>query len=142
MPKYNFIDYEKKTPKTPDLPFDNLRFCEIERVISSWKKEKNLSRKHLIDEFKILLGDIFIIESIIYDISKYYIFKIKARANKVGKLEKNKYVKFNLEIIEEHDNINNQIQCLGLLNFSDRVFQVRKNNLVYFYITEIGLSDF
>lgn len=136
-PKNNFLEYEKKSPKSPDLPFDRLRFCELERVISAWKNEKNLFRKTLINEYRILFGNLFLIDNIIYDASKFYIFKIKAKANKIGRLEKNKYVKFDLEIVNEDDTINNQIQCLGLMNFSDRVFQIRINTLVHFYITEI-----
>lgn len=141
-PKNNFLEYEKKSPKSPDMKFDNLRFCELERVISAWKNEKNLSRKTLVNEFRILFQYIFTIESIIYDASKYYIFKIKARADRVGKLEKNKYIKFDLEVVDENETINNQIQCLGLMNFSDRVFQIRRNNLVYFYITETFSCQF
>ena len=136
-PINNFLEYEKNSPKSPDLPFDNLRYCELERIISAWKNEKNLSRKTLVNEFRILLGDIFNVDNIIYDASKYYIFKIKARANKIGRLEKNQYIKFDLEVVDEEDTINNQIQCLGLMNFSDRVFQIRKNTFIYFYITEI-----
>ncbi len=140
-PKNNFLEYEKKTPKSPDLLFDHTRFCEIERIISTWKNEKNLSRKTLVNEFRHLFGDLFTIDSIIYDVSKFYIFKIKTRANKIGKLEKNKYIKFDLEVVEEEDTVSNQIQCLGLLNFSDRVFQIRKNTLFFIYITELFSYD-
>jgi hypothetical protein len=140
-PNTCFLEYEKKSPKSPDIKFDNLRFCELESVISTWKNEKYLSKKTLVNEFRILFEDIFKIEYIIYDSSKYYIFKIKVKANRLGRLEKNKYIKFDLEIVDENETINNQIQCLGLMNFSDRLFQIRRNTLVYFYITEIFSYD-
>lgn len=135
--KASFMSYEKTSHTPPELPFDSYRFCEWDRIISTWKNEKSLSRKTLVNEFRILFGNLFLIDTILYDLSKFYVFKIKAKASKIGKLEKNKYVKFDLEIVEENASVNNQIQCLGLLNYSDRFFQIRRNSYVYFYITEI-----
>ena len=97
-----------------------------------------MTRKNLLNEFRNLFENIFLIEIILYDITKFYIFKIKAKANKIGILQKNKYIKFDLEVVDENEGINNQIQHLGLLNFSDRVFQVRKNTNIYFFISELN----
>jgi hypothetical protein len=133
----SFIEYEKKTPKKIPIEFDPLRYCEIDKNISFWKNENNLTKNNISNEIKILISSLFNIESIIYDVSKYYIFKIKAKASKIGKLLKNKYIRFDLEIVGENEGVNNQIQCLGLMNYSDRVFQIRKNSIVFFYITEI-----
>ena len=138
----NFTHYEKKTPKKIEMQFDPQRYCEIDRTIGYWKSENKLSRKNSINELRVLFGSLFAIECIIYDVSKYYIFKVKAKASKIGKLLKNKYVRFDLEIVEESEGVNNQIQCLGLMNYSDRVFQIRKNSIVFFYVTELNSLRF
>ena len=138
IPKNNFLEYERNAAKSPNIPFDTMRYCEIEQIVCTWKNEKNLTRKNLLNEFRNLFENIFLIEIILYDITKFYIFKIKAKANKIGILQKNKYIKFDLEVVDENEGINNQIQHLGLLNFSDRVFQVRKNTNIYFFISELN----
>jgi hypothetical protein len=133
----SFIEYEKKTAKKIPIEFDPLRYCEIDKTISFWKNENKLSKNNIINELKILIESLFTIESILYDVSKYYNFKVKAKASNIGKLLKNEYIRFDLEIVGENEGVNNQIQCLGLMNYSDRVFQIRKNSIVFFYVTEI-----
>jgi hypothetical protein len=86
LPIHTFLDYEKSLVKHNVL-FDKIRFCDLENIIHVWKGESSLTKKSNINEFKSLFDKNFKIISVHYDFFKYYIFKIKLQANKVG----NKY---------------------------------------------------
>jgi hypothetical protein len=84
LPVHSFLDYEKSLVKHNVL-FDKIRFCDLENLIHVWKNERSLTKKNNINEFRNLFEKNFKVVSINYDFFKYYIFKIKLQANKVGK---------------------------------------------------------
>jgi len=137
-PEHNFLQYEKSL-YISDVRYDKLRCCELENVIHVWKSEKSLSRKENINEFKKLFKNHFKILSVDYDIAKFYIFKIRMKAEVLGILKKNKFVNVDIEIKPWEDSLLNETQCLGLLNvnhLNSRV-EIRQSTIVIIYFTDL-----
>ena len=82
-PLHTFLEYEKSLVKH-NILFDKIRFCELENIIHVWKNEKTLTKKTNIEEFKMFFNEHFKITNISYDFFKFYIFKIKLQASKLG----------------------------------------------------------
>lgn len=131
--------YQKSMVKSPYL-FDKLRACEVENMIHFWRTDKNfLENSILIKEFKKIFMRHFIIETIFYDVSKIYLYKIFLRANSVGKITKNKFANFEFEVVQKDQEIQNEIQSIFLLNsnfFADKI-QIRQGSNVIFYVIDL-----
>jgi hypothetical protein len=82
-PDLCFTKYEKSILRN-NLKFDKSRICEFEHVVHLWKNEKSLSNKKNIDEFRFYFEQSFNIIDISYDFAKFYIYKVKMEANKIG----------------------------------------------------------
>ena len=139
-PEHTFLQYEKTLIKS-DVQYDKLRCCELENVIHMWKNEKSLSKKENISEFKKVFKNNFKIMSIDYDIAKFYLYKIRMRANSLGMVRKNKFANVDIVIKPCDDAISNETQCLGLLNIShlSNKVEVRISTVVIFYFTDLYL---
>jgi hypothetical protein len=138
IPINSFLQYEKSLIKH-NIKFDKTRFCELEKLIHVWKNQSNLTKKTNINEFKLFFSEHFKIIDISYDFFKYYIFKVKMKANKLGTIKRNKYTNFDIIIKGSNDTTANETQCLGLLNIThitDKV-EMRINTYVIFYFTDI-----
>ena len=98
----------------------------------------NLRKKTIVDEIKMFFKDFFSIESFEYDIRKFYLFKIKLKATKVGVIRKNKYFNFDIEIKPSNEPVVNQTQCLGILNWVDlEKIEIRIGEYFVGYLIEI-----
>ena len=119
--------------------FDQLRACEIETQILFWKNEINKEENEIVEDFQNIFNKFFDIKEINYDISKYYFFKFKMIANKIGVLKQNKFLSFDINIIDYNKNITNEIQCIYLINsnFNKKPMQIRLNTYVTFYIIDM-----
>ena len=139
-PEDTFLQYEKSLIKS-NVEYDKLRCCELENVIHVWKSEKSLSRKENILDFKKVFKNNFKILSVDYDIAKFFIYKIRMKANCLGIVRKNKFANVDIEIKPCDDSIVNEIQCLGLLNVShlSNKVEIRKSTVVIFYFTDLYL---
>lgn len=114
-----------------------MRFCELENSVNVWKNEKSLSNRDLIDSIYKLLDKNFKILQFSYDFSRFFLFKIKLYATKPGLIARNKYLNFDIEIKSMDQELTNETQSLGILNYSNKKYQVRVGQLVIFYITDI-----
>ena len=121
------------------IQFNELRSCEVEIQVLFWKNIITKDIVNIVEEFKNIFEEFFEIKEINYDISKYYFFKFKMIANKVGILKQNKFVTFDINIIEYEFNIQNEIQCIYLLNSfkNNKKMEIRLNTNVIFYIIDI-----
>lgn len=140
--KTNFLNCQKSPYHVPNKllnqNFDELRFCEFEKTIHIWKNVNNLRKKTIVDEMKMYFKDLFSIESFEYDIRKFYLFKIKLKANKIGVIRKNKYFNFDIEIKPSNEPVVNQTQCLGILNWVDlEKIEMRIGEYFVGYLIEI-----
>ena len=131
--------YQKSMLKCP-YQFNSLRACEVENMIHFWRGENTfIYNNPLINEFKKIFKRHFKIEKVNYDVSKIYLYKIRMRAESVGKIMKNKFINFDIEIVAKEEEVHNEIQNLFLLNssFSTNQIQIRVYTIIIFYLTEL-----
>lgn len=83
-PDHTMFDYEKSLIRS-EVKFDKLRCCELENMIHVWKNEKSLSKTRNLEEFKQFFIKNFKVFEVVYDFSKFYIYKFKMQASKEGK---------------------------------------------------------
>ena len=122
------------------IKYDQLRSCEVETQILFWKHNNFPSDDgNIIEEFKIIFEKCFKIKNISYDISKYYFFKIITIANKKGVIRQNKFMSFDVNIVDYTSNIKNEIQCIYLMNsnFYTKSMDIRLGTIVTFYIVDM-----
>lgn len=139
--RLSYIEYEKgfnKAIKTREV-FDSLRHCDIENMVHIWKNIKTLTNVTVIEHIQSIFGVCFEIENIWYDIVKYYVYKFKLKASKVGVVCKNRYINYDLEVVNDDDYITNEAVCLGVLNVkaSLQKIMIRKGNICVVYITSL-----
>lgn len=129
--------YQKSLLKC-SYAYDALYACEIENMIHIWKSGQALENKMLIQDFSKYYMKHFVIRDVVYDYSKIYFYKFRMKANREGKIKRNHYVNFDIEIIDNNKSTKNEIQTLGLLNSSliSDCIQIRKGAAVVFYITD------
>jgi hypothetical protein len=120
-----------------DSNYDRLRFCELENIINLWKNVKTLTNNYQVKDIHKIFGRHFEIMAFHYDFSKFYVFKVKMRAINKGLIKRNRYLNFEIEIKPENNNITNRMSCLGLLNYSNRKYEVRVGQIVFFYFTDL-----
>ena len=132
------IDIYENRKFHSSIPYDELRACEVETQILFWKN-KIIDDRGIVEDFKKIFEKFFKIKEINYDISKFYFFKFKMIANKVGVLKQNRYLSFDINIIEYESNIQNEIQCIYLLNSNsyNKSIDIRINTLLTFYIIDM-----
>ncbi len=130
--------YQKSLIKSP-YEFDPLRSCEIETMVRFWRTEdEEIKDLNLIKEFKKIFGRVFTIDNIFFDTSKIRMFKFIMKAKNEGKIPKNKFCNFDLEIIPYDNPIVYEVQSVFLLNsyFLTNKIQLRKGINVIFYIID------
>lgn len=129
--------YQKSLFKCP-YPFDPYRACEVENMIHLWKSENNLINKILVKQFRAIFERLFGINQVVFDYSKFYFFKFIMTARYEGKIKKNKFTQFMIEIIGKNKEAINEIQSNCLLNsiaYTNRI-QLRVGCKVVFYIID------
>ena len=133
-----FDVFEKKYYGT-SIPFDPLRACEIENMVHLWKSEYEIKNNSLIKEFKKIFGKKFNIKNITFDISKFYFYKIQMNAANIGKIQKNNFTHFDIDIIPYESELLNEIQSIGLLNTVHylKSFKIRVGMEVIFYLIDV-----
>ena len=121
------------------IKYDQLRACEIETQILFWKNKINEEEYEVVENVKKIFSKFFEIKEINYDISKFYFFKFKMIANKIGILKQNRFLSFDINIIDYNESIKNEIQCIYLMNsnFNNKPMEIRLNTCVTFYIIDM-----
>ena len=121
------------------IKYDQLRSCEVETQILFWKNNLPSDDGNIIEDFKKIFDKFFKIKKISYDVSKFYFFKIITIANKTGVIKQNKFMSFDINIVEYTNNIKNEIQCIYLMNsnFYTKSMEIRLGTIVTFYIVDM-----
>ena len=115
----------QKTPIGNVIPYDPLRACEIENMIHLWRTDGISEKKKLLDEFKKIFSKHFKIKSMV--------------ANSLGKIPKNAFTNFDIDIIPYESVLQNEIQTIGCLNsniYTNNI-NIRLGTNVIFYLTEL-----
>ena len=122
------------------MKFDPLRCCEIEIQTLIWEEVsiKNNDIKLIKDFIKIFEKN-FIVEEIFKYSSKEIFYKIKTVTNKKGIFSKNKFLTFDLNIIDYKEPLKNEIQPIYLMNsnYFTKKLDIRIGTIIIFYITDI-----
>lgn len=122
------------------MKFDPLRCCEIEIQTLIWEEVsiKNNDIKLIKDFIKIFEKN-FIVEEIFKYSSKEIFYKIKTITNKKGIFSKNKFLTFDLNIIDYKEPLKNEIQPIYLMNsnYFTKKLDIRIGTIIIFYITDI-----
>ena len=119
--------------------FDPLRCNETEIQTLIWEevsiKNNNISLLH---EFIKIFEKYFIIKEIYIYNSKNIFYKIKTIANKKGLFLKNKFLFFDLNIIDYEEPLKNEVQSIYLMNsnFYTKKMDIRSGTIIVFYLTE------
>ena len=118
--------------------YDQLRACEVETQILFWKNVV-IEEQRIVSDFINIFKKYFKIKSIYYDISKFYFFKFEMIANKIGILKQNKFLSFDINIIEYKSIIRNEIQCIYLVNnnYYNKSMDIRLGTVITFYIIDM-----
>ena len=119
--------------------FDPLRCNEIEIQTLVWKEIPITDNKNdLLNEFFKIFERNFIIKKIDTYTSKHVFYKIKTVANKKGIFLKNKYLFFDLNIIDYDEPLKNEVQSIYLMNsnYYNKKMDIRLGTVVFFYITD------
>jgi hypothetical protein len=98
-----------------------------------------IKHQQVLLSFINLFEKYFDIIEVLYDVSKFFYFKIKMQARRIGLLTKNKFMNLDIEIKERKSVISNECQSLFFLNhnsYRDK-YQIREGIIVIFYITDI-----
>ena len=119
--------------------FDQIRACEVETQILFWKNIIPMDDGGIVKEVKKIYEKFFDIENIRYDISKFYFFKVEMQAKKIGCLKQNKFSVFDINIIDYDKNVENEIQCIYLMNsyYYSQKMDIRIGTKVILYIVDM-----
>ena len=114
-------------------------YQKSESQILFWKNNLPKDDNDIINDFKRIFEIYFEIKSITYDISKFYFFKFVTVANKKGWLKQNKFSTFDINIIDNKENIKNEIQCIYIMNtnYYKKSMDIRLGTNVTFYIVDM-----
>ena len=121
------------------MKFDPLRCCEIEIQTLIWEEISIKNNDiNLIKEFVKIFEKNFIVEEIFRYSSKQIFYKIKTIANKKGIFSKNKFLTFDLNIIDYKEPLKNEVQPIYLMNsnYYTKKLDIRIDTIIIFYITD------
>ena len=118
--------FEKSKYISP-YSFDQIRACEVETQILFWKNILPENDGGIVNEVKKIYGKFFDIQNIRYDVSKFYFFKVEMKA------------KFDINIIDYNENVENEIQCIYLMNsyYYSQKMDIRIGTKVILYIVDM-----
>ena len=119
--------------------FDQIRACEVETQILFWKNKLPQDDGGIVNEVKKIYGKFFDIKNIRFDVSKFYFFKIEMKAKKIGCLKENKFSSFDINIIDNESQVENEIQCIYLMNsyYYSKKMDIRIGTNLVLYIVDM-----
>ena len=132
----NIFEANKFITKTP---FDPLRCNEIELQALIWE-EISISNDNntLLNEFFYIFKKHFEIKNIYTYKAKHILYKLKIIPNKIGIFPKNKFLFFDLNIIDYYKPLQNELQSIYLMNsnFYNKKMDIRVGTIIIFYIID------
>ena len=121
-----------------DKIFDPLRCNELEIQTLIWEELSVNDNNALIKEYIKIFEKNFKIKNIYTYESKNIFYKFKLIASKKGIVQKNKYLFFDLNIIDYEEELNNEVQSIYLMNsnYYTKKMDIRVGTIIIFYITD------
>ena len=119
--------------------FDPLRFNEIEIQTLKWEEISIINiNNDLLRQFINIFNKKFKIKNIYTYTSKHIFYKFRIIPNKKGVFAKNKFLFFDINIIDYDKPLQNEVQSIYLMNsnFYNKKMDVRIGTIIIFYITE------
>ena len=120
--------------------FDQIRACEVETQILFWKNIMPKDAENIVNSVKRIYGKLFDIQNIRYDVSKFYFFKIEMKAKQIGLLKQNEFSDFDINIVSNKLNVENEIQCIYLMNsyYYTKKMDIRIGTKIILYIVDMN----
>ena len=120
--------------------FDQIRACEVETQILFWKSIMPKDAENIVNSVKRIYGKLFDIQNIRYDVSKFYFFKIEMKAKQIGLLKQNEFSDFDINIVSNKLNVENEIQCIYLMNsyYYTKKMDIRIGTKIILYIVDMN----
>ena len=120
--------------------FDQIRACEVETQILFWKSLMPKDAENIVNSVKRIYGKLFDIQNIRYDVSKFYFFKIEMKAKQIGLLKQNEFSDFDINIVSNKLNVENEIQCIYLMNsyYYTKKMDIRIGTKIILYIVDMN----
>ena len=120
--------------------FDQIRACEVETQILFWKNIMPKDAENIVNSVKRIYGKLFDIQNIRYDVSKFYFFKIEMKARQIGLLKQNEFSDFDINIVSNKLNVENEIQCIYLMNsyYYTKKMDIRIGTKIILYIVDMN----
>ena len=120
--------------------FDQIRACEVETQILFWKSLMPKDAENIVGSVKRIYGKLFDIQNIRYDVSKFYFFKIEMKAKQIGLLKQNEFSDFDINIVSNKLNVENEIQCIYLMNsyYYTKKMDIRIGTKIILYIVDMN----
>ena len=120
--------------------FDQIRACEVETQILFWKNIIPKDAENIVNSVKRIYGKLFDIQNIRYDVSKFYFFKIEMKAKQIGLLKQNEFSDFDINIVSNKLNVENEIQCIYLMNsyYYTKKMDIRIGTKIILYIVDMN----
>ena len=119
--------------------FDPLRCNEMEMQALIWEEISiNNNNNDLVKEFINIFKKNFKIKNIYTYTSRHVFYKFRIIPNKKGIFAKNKFLFFDLNIIDYDKPLQNEVQSIYLMNsnFYNKRMDVRIGTIIIFYITD------
>ena len=135
-------DIYEKTKYVNSISYDPIRASEVEMQILYWSNIIDEKHRIIIDEIKEIFGGFFQIKNIGFHSSKYDFYKIVLIPSKIGVLLKNKFCRFNINIVDKNMPIKNEIQCIYFLNTNSyrKKIEINLGSNLIFYIIDMKVK--
>ena len=135
-------DIYEKTKYVNSISYDPIRASEVEMQILYWSNIIDEKHRIIIDEIKEIFGGFFEIKNIGFHSSKYDFYKIVLIPSKIGVLLKNKFCRFNINIVDKNMPIKNEIQCIYFLNTNSyrKKIEINLGSNLIFYIIDMKVK--
>ena len=116
----------------------SLRVCEVEKYIHIWKTCDVLSNKEIINTIMEMYIRSFKVLEVMYDIVKMFMCRFRMKAYKEGTITRNKYINYDIEVVDKERYIENEAQWLGTLNMCQvkNKVMVKIGDIIELYITD------
>ena len=116
----------------------SLRVCEVEKYIHLWKTCDVLSNKEIINTIMEIYIRSFKVLEVMYDIVKMFMCRFRMKAYKEGTITRNKYINYDIEVVDKERYIENEAQWLGTLNMCQvkNKVMVKIGDIIELYITD------
>ena len=140
IPEESVYLFEKSLSKV-EYKFDELRSSNFELFIHLWSDVHIEEPKvKCVRDFISFYKEYFTIKKVVCDFENVHVYKVRMKAKKVGIVKKNRYVSFNIKIVNKYASITNECVNSELLNTNSitKEYMIRVGTVVIAYVTDVN----